>query len=156
MLNKLFGNGRKKVPVEPIFPAENFTIFKLNLEEGMAFATINTGYNHYPNKSLFPWCAQILLVIQDKNENGHPTNEEAALLNEIEEKIAEFLRQKHTVHMIGRVTRNGERDILYYIDKPKLDMEETKAFFDRINEIRNLNLTLENDPEWKLVGAFIK
>ena len=155
MFKKLFGRNRNK-PVEPVFPEENFSIFQVNLEDGLAFATINTGYDHYPNKRHFPWCAQVELTIQDKNSNGHRTDEEAVILNEIEEKITGFLKQSHAVHAIGRVTRNGARDIMYYLDNPRFNQQELKNFFDGINAIRNLNFTINNDPTWNLVGAFIK
>ena len=156
MFKKLFSSKIKSGPVEPFFPKENYSIFKLDMKDGLAFATINTGYNDYPNKNHFPWCAQILLSIHDKNDNGHPTDEEAAVLNDIEEKITDFLRRTQKVHRIGRVTRNSERDIIYYIDEPRLNQNETKEFFDEINAVRNLNFTLERDPKWEFVGGFIK
>ena len=156
MFKKLFGVKSESEPIEPIFPVENYSIFKLDMNDVLAFATINTGYKNYPNKQHFPWCAQILLAIQDKNDNGHPTDEEAAVLNDIEDKITTFLKENHTVHHIGRVTRNGERDIIYYIDKPKFNQHETKLFFDEINSQRNLNFTLEKDPKWEFVGGLIQ
>ena len=156
MFKKLFSSKIKRQPVEPIFPRENYSIFKLDLDEGLAFATMNTGYNNYPNKNYFPWCAQILLSIHDKNDNGHPTDEEAVVLNDIEEKITDFLKKTQIVHRMGRVTRNGERDIIYYIDTPRLNKKETKEFLDQINAIRNLNFTLEQDPKWEFVASFIK
>jgi hypothetical protein len=156
MFKKLFGKKNESQPSEPIFPGEAFSIFKLDLKDGLAFATINTAYNQYPNKKYFPWCAQIVIDIHDKNNNGHPTDYEAGILNELEDRITQFLRRTQTVHPIGRVTRNGERDIIYYIDQPKLDQKETKDFFDQINAVRNLNFSLEHDPQWEFVGGFIK
>ena len=50
-LKKLF-QGNK--PTEPIFPGENFSIIKLSLPDGLAFATVNKAYENYPNKSFFP------------------------------------------------------------------------------------------------------
>lgn len=155
MFKKLFSGKIKSDPIEPIFPKENYSIFKLDMEDGLAFATVNTGYNDYPNKGHFPWCAQIVISIHGKNDNGHPTDEESVVLNDLESKITEFLKMTQTVHPVGRVTRNGERDIIYYIDEPRLDQKETKEFFDEINAVRNLNLTVERDPKWEFVSAFI-
>ena len=154
MFKKLFGNSSS--PSEPIIPKENFTIFKLTIADGLALATINTGYNNYPNKKFYPWYATILMEIGDKNENGHPTNEEAELLNSLEDRITEFLGQTQIVHRIGRVTRNGERDIIYYIDKPAFHQDKTKEFFDSINSVRAVNLTIEKDKRWDNVAAFIQ
>ena len=157
MFKKFFRIGSTlKSPIEPIFPKEKYSIFKLTINNSLALATINTGYNNYLNKIFYPWYVEIIIDINDKNENGHPTNEESEILNRLEEKITDFLKQTQTIHPIGRFTRNGERDIFYYIDKPKLDKKKTKEFFDSINAIRPMNFTLKEDKKWSHVGAFIK
>lgn len=143
-------------PVEPIYPATNFGILQFDVDNEMAIASINIGYNNYPNKEFFPWCAQILFEILDKNENGHPTAEEAEVLNELEDKVEAFLKENHVVHFIGRLTRNGFRDIFYYLDNPDFDQSRTKKFFDGISAIRPVNLYLDEDSEWDKVAEFIK
>jgi hypothetical protein len=153
MFKSLF---KKKLPLEPIFPVEKYSILRLNVDGGIALATINTAYNNYQNKQFYPWYAAILIEVGEQNENGQPTNEEAGLLNSLEEKITAFLRKTQVVHPIGRVTRKGERDIIYYIDKPNFNEKELKEFFDSINIIRPLNLTIENDRAWTNIAAFIK
>ena len=157
MFKKIFGiRSSNNSSIEPIVPKENYSIFKLTIDNGLAFATINTGYNNYPNKKTYPWYTEVIMKIHDKNENGHPTNEEAEVLNDLENRITNFLKLTQTVHTLGRVTRNGERDIIYYIDQPNLDESKVKEFFDSINAIRSVNLTLKKDEHWANVGAFIK
>ena len=147
---------QKKSPQEPIFPQESYSILKLNIQGSLAFATINKGYSNYQNKKFYPWYATILIDVLEQNENGHPTDEEAALLNSIEERITEFLKKTQVVHYIGRITRKSERDIIYYIDKPNFNNEELKIFFDSINAIRPLNLNIEKDESWNNISGFMK
>lgn len=147
---------RKKSPIEPIFPVESYSLLQLKVGGDIGFATINTGYHNYQNKKFYPWYAAILIEIGEQNENGHPTEEEAALLNSLEEQITAFLRKSQVVHQVGRVTRKGKRDIIYYIDKPNFNNTVLKEFFDAINLIRPLNLTVEKDSTWTNVAAFIK
>ena len=161
MLKNLFGrnkNESQKIygPTEPIYPGENFAVRQVETEEVVGIVTVNQAYENYPNKKYFPWCAQLLLEYKDKNENGHPTDQEAEVLNEIEDKIENFLKEKHKVHFIGRVTRKDFRDLIYYIDQPRLDPEGTKIFFDEISSIRGVNFNLDEDPEWKFVSGPIK
>lgn len=85
MFKKIFGNSSS--PSEPIIPAENFSVLKLTIDDSLVLATINTGYDNYPNKKFYPWYTAVLMEVGDKNENGHPTNEEAELLNSLEDKI---------------------------------------------------------------------
>jgi hypothetical protein len=152
MFKNLF---KSPLPQEPIFPGESYSIFKLNLKDGWGLATINKAYDNYPNKALFRWYAIINIDLQDKNENGHPTDREAEVLIKMEESILDFLRRGRTVHFIGRVTRRGERDLLFYLDNRKFDSAETQAFFDSLNAIRPLNFEIQKDPKWSLVKSFI-
>jgi hypothetical protein len=153
ILQSLFGGGKKQPPAEPIFPGESFSILELNMPDGLAFATVNSAYKDYQNKKHFPYLAGFELEILNKNDNGHPLNDEAEILNDLQDKIESFLKEKHTVHPVARVTRNGTRDILIYIDEPKFTKEEAKEFFDQINEIRAVNFIINKDPNWNSVKA---
>lgn len=156
-LKKLFGQSDKNGhPSEPIFPGESFSIAKLSFPEGWGLATFNNKYKSYPNKSFFPWHVLVELEIMDKNDNGHPIDTDAEKLVKLEGEILDFLKQKHTVHFLGRVTRNGFRDLLYYIDTPKFDETEVKAFCDIVMKERSINFGMEKDPKWTSVSGFIK
>jgi hypothetical protein len=156
LLKKLFGQNRPINPAEPIFPRESFSIIQLNMPEGLAFATVNEAYKNYPNKSFYPYLVGIELEIIDKNGNGHPVTSEAVRLNEIEKNIETFLKERHTVHFVARVTRNGARDVLYYIDTPKLTEQQVAEFCDEINKERKINFGIQKDSTWNAVSGFIK
>jgi hypothetical protein len=157
-LKKIFGrfDDNKGQPIEPIFPGESFTIFKLNFPDGWGLATINKKYDNYPNKSLYPWLVLIELEVIDKNDNGHPINSDTDKLIMLEENIITFLKQKHTVHFLGRVTKNGFRELLYYIDIPKFEQTEVNTFCDNIMKERAINFTMEKDPKWNSVSGFLE
>jgi hypothetical protein len=156
LFKKLFGQSGLTQPAEPIFPGENFSLLKLNMQEGLAFVTVNKAYENYPNKSFYPFFVGIELEVVDKNDNGHPLDTEAARLNELQEKIETFLKQKQTVHSVARVTRNGARDLLIYIDKPVFTQEELNGFFKDILNEREVNFSIQKDASWNAVSGFIK
>jgi len=155
-LRKIFGQPGSAQLKEPIFPGESFTILKMDMPEGLAFATVNMAYKGYPNKSFYPYFVGVELEIIDKNSNGHPVDSEAAKLNEIQGEIEAFLKKDHTVHSIARVTRNGARDLLIYIDTPKFTKEEIKEICDKINRERQINFSTQKDSNWNAVSGFIK
>ncbi len=155
IFKKLFGDKDDSRPSKQIFPGENFSIFKLDFPDGWGLATVNKAYDNYPNKSLYPWHVLIELEVIDKNENGHPTAADAEKLNLIEERIEELLNQSQTVHFVARIIRNGYRDLLYYIDQPRLKQDDITTFCDNIMKERGINFTMDEDPTWKNVG-FIK
>ncbi len=144
------------MPAEPVFPGESFCIYKMDFPDGWGLATINSKYDQYPNKAFFPWHVLVELEIIDKNDNGHPVDTDAEKLAKLEEDILKFLQQKHTVHFLGRVTRNGFRDLLYYVDQPKFEQAEVNAFCDNIMKERAINFGMEKDRDWTAVSAFIK
>jgi hypothetical protein len=156
LFKKIFGSPVKSKLIEPIFPGENFSILRLNMSDGLAFATVNMAYENYPNKAFYPFLVGIELEVLEKNENGHPNDADASKLNQIQDEIEEFLKQRQTVHPVARVTRNGTRDILIYIDSPKLTKEEIRLFCDRIQKDRPINLSIEKDPTWSSVSGFLK
>jgi len=153
--NKLF-NSHKPAIKDPVFPGESYSILRLNFPEGWGLATINKCYDNYHNKAYYGWHVLIELEVLNPNENGHPIDEESAILNSIEERLTTFLSRINTVHHIGRVTRKNMRDVLYYIDNPKLDQREVNELCDDIMKERGINLTIQYDPTWKLVGGFVK
>lgn len=156
-LKRIFGqNNKSNQPTEPIFPGESFSISKLTLQDGWGLATFNNKYNNYHNKSFFPWHVLVELEIIDKNDNRHPIDTDAEKLIILESEILKFLQQKHTVHFAGRVTRNGFRDLLYYIDTPKLEQSEVKEFCENIMKERGINFGMEKDPKWTAVSGFLK
>ncbi|MBN8857952.1 MAG: DUF695 domain-containing protein [Sphingobacteriales bacterium] len=155
LFKRLFGKSGVTQPGEPVFPGENFSILKLNMSDGLALATVNKAYENYPNKSFYPFLVGIELEILDKNDSGHPVDTEAARLNQIQDEIETLLRQKHTVHSVARVTRNGTRDILIYIDTPKLIREELNTFFEAILKERQVNFSIQKDASWSAVAGFI-
>ena len=157
IFRNLFGQkNQSNQPSDPIFPGESFSISKVTFPDGWGLATFNTKYDNYPNKLFFPWHVLIELEIVEKNDNGHPVDTEAEKLAKLEEDILTFLKSKHTVHFLGRVTRNGFRDLLYYIDKPNFIQDEVNTFCDNVMKERPINFGMENDPKWSAVSGFIK
>lgn len=151
-----FGRKSAEKPAEPIFPGESFSIFKLNFSDGWGLACANKAYDNYANKSFYAWHVIVELEIIEKNVNGHPLDKEALELNQLEEKIETFLKQSQTVHFVARVTRNGFRDLLFYIDKPTITQGQLKVFCDMVMKERGINFAIQKDPEWKAVGLLNK
>lgn len=139
-----------------LFPGEDFSVGYIQTKEGDWTVNINHAFDNYPYKQEFQWCAQILIEFKDKNESGFPTDKEAVVLNQIEDKIVVFFQKKHKVHFIGRITRKDFRDLIFYINTPEFDKESTKLFFDEINSIRRINFEIDNDPAWNIVSGFLK
>jgi hypothetical protein len=161
MLSRFFkrsapGKASEFGPAEPIFPAEEIVAGRVQFDEGAGYVIINKAYDNYPNKKYFPWCIQITLEYREKNENGLPGDSEGLLLNEMEDRLEEFIKKSHQTHFVARVTRRDFRDIFYYVDHPHFDERETGEFLDEMNNLRNLNFRIDRDETWSFVSGLIE
>ena len=133
-------------------PKENFAILKANDQNGgLIFIMANFGYKNYQFKSDYPWFLWIEIVTKEKNANGHPTDEEAEVLNGMEDEIDSELRKVCTVHYVGRTTLNGTRELLYYIDDPEKANPVLQRLVNDANPIREFEYRIEEDKEWSNV-----
>jgi len=57
----------------------------------------------------------ISLRMNDPKENGLSSNAEFELLNEIEDRLQEFILTKHNAVYAGRLTNDGHRDFYFYV-----------------------------------------
>lgn len=153
-LKKILGKADDVTPTEPIFPKENFSIFQLNMPDGFAIATVNTAYKNYQNKKCYPFLVGIELEVLEKNSNGHPGDIEGQRLNEIQTDFEELLKQQQTVHSVARVTRDGARDIMIYIEKPVFSEKAVTDFCNNIRKERKMLLSVQRDESWKSVSIF--
>ncbi|MCB0538722.1 MAG: DUF695 domain-containing protein [Bacteroidetes bacterium] len=159
MFKKLFSKKEPKSygPTEPIYPGELFEVGEITADHRFfGVSNINKSYDNYPNKKYFPWWIQVTLELVDTDDRKMPTDSEAQILNELEDKIEKFIKEKHKTHFIGRVTQNGFRDIIFYVDQPRFDQEKTNLFFDKVQEQRRVNFNMEKDINWNNVGGLIK
>lgn len=143
-------------PVEPIFPGGDFVELECETIDGPATAFINKSYHAYHNKLAFPY--QVLVELESiyTDEEGYATEADVLRLNEVEKDILDFLKSRNTVHLVGRVNRKNFRDLLIYIDEPKMTQEEVNELCDEIMTERGINFSIEKDEEWNAVGGFLE
>jgi len=159
MFKNLFKKNEPKKygPIEPIYPGESFEVAEISDDNGFfGFSSVNKAYDNYPNKKYFPWWIQVTLELKDVNEKQMPSESESKLLEELENKIEAFISEKHKTHFIGRVTHGGLRDLIFFVNEPRFDQEETSKFFDHIQTIRSVNFEMDKDLEWNNIGGLIK
>jgi hypothetical protein len=139
-----------------LFPGEQYTNLQVFLPDGLALARVNKAYDNYPNKHLFPWVALVEIQILTTNKTGQPTESESAKLLHFEWKIESMLREQHIVHNVLRVNRTGFRDVVMYIDSPKIKQAGVDEFFRHLSREREINFDLKKDPDWLSVRSFIE
>jgi|694.fasta_scaffold80710_1 hypothetical protein len=134
---------------------QNFTTLKFEANGKPCLASINDRYIDFKEKSIFSLSLFIMVNSLEKNIDGHPTNKEALIFNNLQtEIIQELSKILGNYCYVGTTTMSGYRDILLYI-KPE---DQTKAIeiLERFKEKQSRieSISLESDPNWEAVSSF--
>jgi hypothetical protein len=124
-------------------------------DNNLIFITANRSYENYAHKSEHPWCLAINIPTVKQNRNGHPTDEEAVILNATQDIITNTLQQAGAVQYVGRVTVKGHREVYYYVADPeKMNAALTKLAKKR--QPRAWEYQMKQDRKWERVALFFQ
>jgi len=139
------------------YPGDRFDVIEHTDAHGyLTFITANFAYAGYAFKNLFPWFIRITLPLEEYNENGHPTQEEAEVLNSFEEHLDSILKTRGITHYIGRTTLYKKRELLYYVSDPEQAREALWELINGPDATRSFHFAVENDAAWKQVAYFLE
>jgi hypothetical protein len=114
-----------------------------------AIAMINTACSDHSLCAEYPWLLSIQIDMRESTEQGFPTDAEAAVLNEIEDRIEHFLHSATPFHHIARQTWNGLRLIDYYVSDGRKAQATIEAL-GRDNSLdRTISVSIKEDPAWR-------
>jgi len=136
-------------------PGEEFSLLELTDENQLFIALINMAYKGYRYKAKYPWFLSISIPLINPSENGLPNKNDSRDLDKFEDSITEKLFSTGNSQYIGRITGEGYRELLYYLDMP----QEKVRLLDKIiesNESRSFAYRCEKDFEWKFVNIYLK
>ena len=136
--------------------SSQYSGFQFKIENEDCLATINQYFKGYKNKSNFPYSLWITVETKDKNENGHPTGEEAALFNNLEDSIISKLDKETPYCFIGRTTRNGFREIMFYVSDKDYADKLIGEFVKEDRFKRKVNYNIGPDKTWESISGFIE
>jgi hypothetical protein len=132
-----------------------YSVVHFKEEDELCFATVNHFFKDYGSKVKFPFSLWVTVETAGKNVKGHPDDAEAALFNNVEDALINKFITTMPFCYIGRTTRNGYREIMFYVsDKDKA----TSLMNDFIRDNtfgRKINFEITSDPMWQTVeGLF--
>lgn len=101
-----------------------------------------------------PWMLWVSLQFQERLDNGFSSNDEAEVLGEIEDALAEEVANAVDGVAVGRVTTDGHRDFFYFAPS-------FAGFEDCVCRVMNAfpeyhwDSGSEEDPEWEIYTNFL-
>lgn len=139
------------------YPGESYNVIEHTDENGyLTFITANFAYKNFKYTNEFPWFLKIIINVNDYNENGHPEDEEAEILNSFEDFLDSNIKALTIAHYIGRTTLYKKREILYYLQ----EADKAEQFFNDLKKgtdaIRDFQFVIENDTTWNNVKDILE
>jgi hypothetical protein len=136
-------------------PGEEFSLLELTGENKLFIALINMAYKGYRYKAKYPWSLSISIPLINPGENGIPNPNDSIALDEFEDKLNERLIDTCAFQYVGRITGEGSRKLMYYLNTP----QETVNLLNKIlesNESRAFEYCCEKDAGWEFVNIYLK
>ena len=136
-------------------PQESFNIREAKGEDFYKIMVVNESLKHFNNYNSYPWILFIEIDIKEKTKPYNlPTNEEAEVLNLLEDKLTDLISSSIPYQYVGRITDNGKRELYYYLENPKIVHEKLNNLIEGGNYEREFEYSISKDPNWDKVAFF--
>jgi hypothetical protein len=117
-------------------------------------AMIDMGLRGMPDKQGLSFFLSLSTSLIGPTSEGLPTRSDADNLNIWEDTVEERLQSAGKFVFVGRVTWNGNRELLYYVGNQHSTLETLKIMSD-VHSTRPFAFICEPDDEWERVGVWL-
>ncbi|HEY5750635.1 MAG TPA: DUF695 domain-containing protein [Chryseolinea sp.] len=137
------------------FPKDGFNLRESKGPDFYSVMIVNEALKGYQYKGDFPWFLYFDIEIKETTEKfALPSDEEAKVLNYLEDKISDIIKATVSSHFIGRITENGHRELFFYVESPEEIHERLQELVTDEHQVREWEYSIEEDPEWSNVEFF--
>ena len=135
--------------------SEDFVVFDWDFDGHRLIGNINLALRSYRAKSQTPWFLSLSTPLSNPTPEGLPAAGEAEELNKWEETLEKLIAAGSKLVFVGRVTWNGHRELLYYVDKPERVAPELQQLIDN-RATRPFAFRCEQDSNWSKVRVYME
>jgi hypothetical protein len=122
--------------------------------KNLVIITVDLSSKSFSRKADYPWLLQVNISTLHQNRNGHPTNDEAAVLNLLEDRLTGALRGATDIKYIGRATVKGSRELVYFV-KSAEKANAVLAQLAKKQQPRKWEYQISKDVQWKRADDLI-
>ncbi len=129
-------------------------VIQFQIDNKQCFAAINQYFKDYQNKKNFPFSLWVTVETLEKNEQGHPVDTEATLFNSLEDSLIDKFISRTPFCFIGRTTRDGYRELMFYVSDRDEATLVMNAFINENTFKRKIKFSIDPDKAWESVSGF--
>lgn len=136
-----------------VIPTESYHVIEFVQEGEIGVAEVNVSLIAFEPKIVFPWHCSLMIVLEDRLENGLPTDAELSVFNEFDAKLDYTIKQdtvKPNALRLASIQWNGTIELIWRVYDPEVtnqylvDMLESKSY------TRPFDYKISNDSDWSL------
>ncbi len=131
-----------------------FSIFQGEVDGHPLFATLDMKLRDLPDRQGLPFFLSLSAPMINPSGDGLPTRSDADSLNAWEDAVEAQLRSGGRFAFVGRVTWNGHRELLYYLDTQQPTVEALKTLSESHSE-RPFSFTCARDEKWTIADFWL-
>lgn len=135
--------------------AGTFSVLQGEKDGHPLFAMVDSSLHNKKARSGFPWFLSISTPLKGPTKDGLTTDQEASELNDWEDLLEKNYLADCRFVFVGRVTWNGTRQLLYYLDKPDCAEPKLKKFAHDYPK-RVFDFQCQPDEQWERVSSYLE
>lgn len=134
---------------------DNYSGLEAQLKNGSKlFAVINRDLLEWDRKASHPWILNIEIKYDGKNTNGMPDEDTYQLLNEIEDKITEELKDFEGYLNVGRQTADSVREIYFACKDFRKPSKVLNKILENYSDRIDVDYDIYKDKYWKSFNRY--
>jgi Family of unknown function (DUF695) len=135
---------------------DNYSILEAELESGnVLLAVINMDLLQWDSKASHPWILNIEIKFEGEYNNGMPDNETYQILDEIENKVLEELKDVEGYLNIGRQTADSTREIYFACKDFRKPSKVLHQIHEHYSGRIDLSYDIYKDKYWQSFNRFM-
>ena len=135
--------------------ADEHSILEAELNSGNTLlAVINTNLLKWDRKASHPWIFIVTIKFDGQDNNGMPDEETYQLLNELEDKLLEELKDYEGYLYVGRQTADSEREIYFACKDFRKPSKIASQIMESYSNRLEIDFDVYLDKYWKSFERF--
>jgi hypothetical protein len=135
--------------------AGTFSVLQGEKDGHPLYAVIDSTLRDKKSRTGFSWFLSISTPLKDPTTDGLTTIEEASELNDWEDLLEKNSLGDYRFVFVGRVTWNGTRQLLFYLDKSEGVETKLKKFAHDFPK-RVFDFQCQRDERWEKVNGYLE
>lgn len=135
---------------------DNYAVLEAETEQGLPMiAAINQDLLSWDAKPSHPWMLKVKIEYDGENNNGLPSGESYAIMNEFEDELVKSIPDYEGYLNIGRESYNNVRSIYIACKEFRIVSKRTKELVNKYSNKLKISYDLFKDKYWISVEKFI-